>query len=336
MEDIKVSVITVNWNQDKFTIDCVKSVLKSKTEFKYEIIVVDNGSKPECVGKIKKEFEGIDNVVVLKLSENQGFTGGNNRGVEIAKGEYLIILNNDTTVEEDWMQILYDIITSDESIGGVNGFEVREEKIVDPELYKKYDFKLNPLQYGVMIERDEPREIKDYYETNGLKGACFIIKKGVVDPIFDEDYFIYAEEIKLSWKLRCLGYKIMTSNKAVYHHFHNAVRKSNSSFSKKAVYLGERNSLMNILTFYSIPRTLMISPMILLRIIGANVKNLRESPYRIKAYFYLLFHIPQILRKRREIRRIKKVSEKDLWSKMTLKMWPRSYNQYNVEFKQTK
>jgi len=322
----EVSVIIVTWNQPHYTVPCVKSVLKQEGNF--EIIILDNHSIDNSVEIYKKEFGKNKKVKLIVALDNLGYAGGNNFGVKHAKGKYVVILNNDTTVEKEWLKELLRAIKSDKSIGAVNSLEVRNNKRPNLEDRRYYEMKFNVLLYGVKVKRKEPLKNLDLIDVSGIKGCSFIYRKDIINPPFDDDYFIYAEETKMAWMLMCMGYKIKLATKSVVNHYHNVTRKENTEFAKKAVFLGERNTVMNLLTFYDLWTTMRVFPILLGQIVFRNIIQPRKVPYRFKAYVWLITHGGLILKKRREIRSIKRLSDGNLLKKMTWKLWPRTSELY--------
>src|SRR5690349_13008542 len=113
----KVGIILLNYNNEHFTIDCLKSLEKVAYP-NIEPIVVDNGSKPESLSAVKAAASS--GVVILESQKNLGFTGGNNFGLMYAldhAADYVILLNNDTIVAPDMFDILIDTMEQDPSIG---------------------------------------------------------------------------------------------------------------------------------------------------------------------------------------------------------------------------
>lgn len=101
----KVSVIILMWNQGQLTLNCLKSVLQRSDYENLEIILVDNNSYPEEVSIVMSwvSTHAKQKVIYLKNDENLGFAAGNNKGLQIATGDYLVILNNDTEVSPGWI-----------------------------------------------------------------------------------------------------------------------------------------------------------------------------------------------------------------------------------------
>lgn len=113
-----VSIISVNYNGQKFLSECFSSVFKIDfPKSKYEVIMVDNGSKDLSVKFTKENFPDVR---IIESQDNLGFAGGCNLGVKESKGKYVVLLNNDTRVERNWLSALVKKIQSDKNIGAVN------------------------------------------------------------------------------------------------------------------------------------------------------------------------------------------------------------------------
>lgn len=103
-----VSVILVNYNGKRYIDNLFESLVKLKhSDFTYEIVFVDNDSKDGSVDYLKEKFGQYDNIKIVETGANLGFAGGNNAGVSKAEGEYIVLLNNDTAVDEMWLEELY-------------------------------------------------------------------------------------------------------------------------------------------------------------------------------------------------------------------------------------
>src|SRR5262245_56400983 len=112
-KDSKVSVIIVNWNGRRFLHDCLAS-LSVQSYTPDEIIVVDNGSTDDSVFFVKDRFPRVR---VIEVGKNAGFTGGNTAGLEVARGEFVALLNNDTRVEKNWLENLIRPMIVDPKVG---------------------------------------------------------------------------------------------------------------------------------------------------------------------------------------------------------------------------
>ena len=115
-DNLKIAIVILNWNGYEDTSECIIS-LKKITYDNYQIVVVDNGSIQDDYLLLKKNFSDIE---VVRSESNLGFTGGNNLGIENAmkmNPDYFLLLNNDTTVEPDFIQRLLDVFEKEKNAG---------------------------------------------------------------------------------------------------------------------------------------------------------------------------------------------------------------------------
>ncbi len=319
----KVSVIILNWNQPEFTVNCIKSVLKQ--DYKdFEILLVDNGSRDDSVKTFRKEFADNKKIRILANPDNLGYAGGNNEGVKNAGGEYAVILNNDTTVERDWLGELVRAMEGDEKIAAVSATEIREGEAEEGR--NKVDLKkMKPVQtllgYSAYYKLKKPLKSAELVDVFGIDGCSFIYRKELANPPFDPDYFIYAEDAYLGWLLRLKGYRTMLSTTAIVHHFHNVVKKKEGGkINKYFVYLGERNRILNILTLFGLGTLLRVMPLLIINVILLNALEPRKAPHRAKSYLWLLTHPWLILKKRKRIQAQRTVPDSAIIAENSCKM----------------
>lgn len=205
---MKLSIIILNYNVRYFLELCLKSVVAAISTIDAEIIVVDNNSNDESCNMIKHLFP---EVTLIENKENFGFSKGNNQGVAVAKGEYICILNPDTVVAEDTFEKLLKFASLQEKPGIVGcklidgtGQFLPESKRNIPTVKvalrkllgnsKKY--------YANHLNRDETGKV------DILVGAFMLLKKEIYQEVngFDEDYFMFGEDIDLSYRILNLGY----------------------------------------------------------------------------------------------------------------------------------
>lgn len=187
---------------------CLKSVIAATSEIKSEIIVVDNNSEDDSCKMVKELFPEIK---LIENKENLGFSKGNNIGVAEAKGEYLCILNPDTVLAEDTFHNILNFVENKEKLGIVGC------KLIDG----KGDF-LPESKRNIPYVKASLKKIlgnsNDYYanhlnenetgKVDVLVGAFMFLKRNVYNEIkgFDEDYFMYGEDIDISFKALKNGY----------------------------------------------------------------------------------------------------------------------------------
>lgn len=216
------SVIIPNWNGKALLKDCLES-LKNQTFKDFEVIVVDNGSTDGSVEYINKFFPRVKQV---KLNKNYGFAKAINAGVKHSLSRYVIFLNNDTTVERKWLKELTNCAKKYSKALSINS------KILNFYNRKTID--------GVGIEVNEvgqarstgwgENDIGQYSKEMEIFGATggasiFDRRKYIKLNGFDEDYFMYSEEVDLAFRAQFKGFRSYYCPKAVVYHKHKATAK---------------------------------------------------------------------------------------------------------------
>lgn len=225
--DIELSVIIVNYNGKHFLKDCFASLQEHLKGVAYEVVVVDNNSADGSCNYIREHFP---EVVLISSEENFGFGKGNNLGVLNSRGEYILLLNNDTVLLSDIKPVV-DMLKQSGSIGAVTINMVNgEKKYIMPAGRFPKGFNL----YRIKNLSDMGQEFatgrfsKDYYEVDWVSGAFMMMPKKVFNEAggFDEDYFMYVEDVDLCKKIESSGYKRVFLPGYSYIHYvgHNKTR----------------------------------------------------------------------------------------------------------------
>jgi GT2 family glycosyltransferase len=213
-----ISIIILNWNGRRFIENCLNSV-RETTYPNIEIIVVDNGSTDGSDKIVENKFTDVR---LIRTNNNLGFAAGNNVGIDMSEGDYIILLNYDTYVDPNWISELLNIATDDPLVG-IAGCKI-------------YFSDTNIIQHaGARIEEDgrcchygyneEDKGSYDYIrDVDYVTGAAILIsraclqKVGPLDPI----YFMYYEEVEWAIKAKKLGFRVVYVPKAIIHHYENA------------------------------------------------------------------------------------------------------------------
>ncbi|WOD43247.1 glycosyltransferase family 2 protein [Hwangdonia lutea] len=206
---MKLSVVILNYNVRYFLELCLKSVRAAVADIEAEIIVVDNNSEDDSCNMVKARFPEVK---LIQNQENLGFSKGNNIGVSQAKGKYLCILNPDTVVAEDTFIKMLDYAQSKEKLGIVGcklingaGEFLPESKRNIPYVNAAFKKLLGNSKsyYANHLNENETGKV------DVLVGAFMLIKREVYHAVngFDEDYFMYGEDIDLSYKMLKAGYQ---------------------------------------------------------------------------------------------------------------------------------
>lgn len=187
---------------------CLKSVEAAISTIDAEIIVVDNNSKDESCEMVKQLFP---EVILIENKENLGFSKGNNKGVVIAKGEYICILNPDTVVAEDSFTSLLSFARKQANLGiigiklidGIGQFLPESKRnIPTVKVAVNKIFGNSKKYYANHLNQDETGKV------DILVGAFMFMKSNVYKQVngFDEDYYLYGEDIDLSYRVLTAGY----------------------------------------------------------------------------------------------------------------------------------
>lgn len=215
---MKLSIVIVNYNVKYFLEQCLLSVRKAVKDLDTEVFVVDNNSVDSSVEMIAKKFPEI---ILIKNRENAGFSKANNQAIKKAKGEYILLLNPDTVVEEDTFFKIIDFMDAHPEAGGLGvkmldgkGKFLPESKRGLPTpavaFYKVFGLaRLFPHskkfgQYHLgYLDKDE------VHEVDILSGAFMLLRKKALDKagLLDENFFMYGEDIDLSYRITEAGFK---------------------------------------------------------------------------------------------------------------------------------
>jgi O-antigen biosynthesis protein len=215
---MKLSVIIVNYNVKHFLEQCLHSVYKAAKGIETEIFVVDNNSVDGSAQLIREKFPDLH---FIENRENVGFSRANNQAIRMAKGEYILLLNPDTVVEEDTFSKVTGFMDNHPEAGGLGVKMIDGKGTFLPEskrglptpwvaFYKMFGLsKLfpNSRKFGKYhLSYLNPNEI---HEIEILAGAFMLLRKKALDKVglLDEDFFMYGEDIDLSYRIILGGFK---------------------------------------------------------------------------------------------------------------------------------
>lgn len=302
----KASVIIPNWNGENLLPDCLTS-LQNQGFQGFDIILVDNNSTDKSIEYTKKNFPKVK---IINLKKNYGFARAINEGVKAAKSKYIIFLNNDTYAEKDFVEEL------------ISCAEVHPEVIsVNSKLLNFYDKRIID-GVGILInEVGQARSIgwkqvdkgqfkKEEYIFGATGGASLFRREEFVKlGGFDENYFMYSEEVDFAFRAQFQGYKSIYCPQAIVYHKHKATAKK---FPAKIEYWQFRNMTITIIKDF--PTEILLNNWRWLKIILVHLNTifyqLKNGFWRAPFLtdFWILFHLPQLLKERKGIQASIKVS----------------------------
>ena len=207
-----VSVVIVNYNVRYFLEQCIISVLEASKNIESEIIVVDNNSSDHSCSILSEKYP---KVILLKNSKNVGFSKANNQGVEVAKGKYVLILNPDTILPEDLLSKVFTYAEKQHKFGALGVQLIDGSGNYLPESKRNIPTPKVSLEKLVKKSSSNVRYYANQLDKNSngevpvLVGAFMLIKTNVYHLMngFDETFFMYGEDIDLSYRIVKAGYQ---------------------------------------------------------------------------------------------------------------------------------
>src|SRR3989344_4443483 len=270
----KIFIIVLNWNGWQDTIQCLNS-LKTVSGGPFNILVVDNASTDESVEEISEYIQNHQQqkIALLQNDKNYGFAGGNNKGIKIALeqgAEWILLLNNDTQVNESFISELLKVAQSNHRFGMLN------PKILygEPGATKLIWFigsKINPVTMRATHIDYQKQDIgqydtKQFIKSDYATGCCVLVSAKLIEKIgmMPEDYFLYYEDAEWSLKARKQGFKCVVEPSSVIWHKGAASSKAGSSnyiryhVRNGLMFVSRNGNFVQILLAYltSIPRFL--------------------------------------------------------------------------------
>lgn len=222
---------------------CLHSVLRATNGMQAEVIVVDNNSVDDSCQMVREQFP---EVVLIENKDNKGFSKANNQGVAIAKGEYILFLNPDTVVPEDCLKALTGYMDEHPEAGSIGPRIIDGKGVYAPDGKKSFPslsvaifkttginkvFKKSPYfnkYYAVHIGEHETAPV------DVLSGCCMMVRTKVLSEIggaFDEDYFMYCEDVDLAYRIQQAGYQnIYYPETTIIHYKGESTRKATLSY----------------------------------------------------------------------------------------------------------
>lgn len=215
---LDLSIITVNYNGFLNTCELIESLKARIKSVSYEIIVVDNASKNNEAILLQERYPDI---IAIRSEKNRGFSGGNNLGMEASHGNYILLINNDTFVEEDGFKFLIERLESKPSIGAVSpkikfAFPPRSIQFAGYAPLSNITLRNNLIGIG----EEDNGQYEKARQTPYIHGAAVMLKKEVLKKVgyMPEIYFLYYEELDWSTKITDAGYELWYEPRCTVFH----------------------------------------------------------------------------------------------------------------------
>jgi hypothetical protein len=256
MDEIELSIIIVSYNTRKLLRDCINSIVDNVKSIGYEIIVIDNASDDGSLEFVKSLTRKLP-IKVIENKKNLGFGQAHNKGMKISKGKYLLLLNSDTILENNFLPEMIEWMDNNPKVGvsscslvnidggmqGTGGYfptllrviswmTIQDLPFVDAIIKPFHPMKDKSFDKGNKFYRSEK-------ELDWVTGAFFLLRRSAFEEVgyFDEDYFMYTEEVDYCFRLKERNWRVFYLPKWKVTHLGGA------SSSKESAVLNEYNGI---------------------------------------------------------------------------------------------
>jgi GT2 family glycosyltransferase len=291
----RTSVVLVAHNAGDFLRDCIASIYSTQPEV--EVVLVDNASTDGAVERIRSEFPAVR---IVQNEQNAGFGAGNNLGVVHAMGEFIVFLNPDTVVTHGWLEMLVYPLAEDPTVGLVTPKVLRRDK---PDSINVAGLNVHLSGISMCRGLGLPRAALDEVaEVAAISGVAFAARRDVFEIIggFDEDFFLYLEDVDLSLQVWLVGYRCLYVPGMAVQHDYDGVEVG----IQKAFWV-ERGRYLMLFKSFSWRTLLALLPTLLLAEVITWGWLLWRIPkaivQKLRAYGWVLAHWGQIIEKRRRV-----------------------------------
>ncbi|MEL7665999.1 MAG: glycosyltransferase family 2 protein [Candidatus Shapirobacteria bacterium] len=307
-----ISIVIPNLNGEEFLPACLESLKSAidQAKIKVEIILVDNASSdasPEIFTTFCQKNE--IKYQLLSLNKNYGFAGAVNRGVEVAKSDWVLVCNNDLKIDKNWFIHTSQLLNySSTKLATITGTVLNYDgsRFESQGLKFHYSGKCDNINNGKPFSTTS---LKDYSPSQliwGASAALTLYNRKIFTKLggFDEDFFAYEEDVDLSLRLHNLGYKTLYVPQALSYHLGGATSYRMGNFRHR---MDAKNWIYIILKNYSTFNLLIYSPFILierLRNFSGLIKNtpLKDIPRDVfKTYGEVIKNFKKMIKKRKNI-----------------------------------
>lgn len=227
---MKLSIVIPTYNAHEWIQGCIDSIILHQPACSYEIIVVDDKSTDDTVAIVRQRFPAVR---LLLNNKNLGFGKTVNVGVRASSGDYILVLNNDTWMHEGALDAMLAYFDGHPCVGIVGPKVLNADGSLQQQCRRRIPtptaallyftgvaklFPKNPALAGYLMTASDENETT---EVDAVSGAGLMVRRAVVDRIhgFDEEYYLYGEDMDFCWRAKLAGWKVMYHPAAVITHF---------------------------------------------------------------------------------------------------------------------
>lgn len=329
-----VSIIMANWNGGEVYEKCLISL--SKMDYpSWELIVVDNGSEDGTTELSLDPKFRIKNSILIKNKTNVGFAPANNQGLTKARGKYLLLLNNDTLVNSNFLNIMVKKMEEDVTIGVI---QPKIRMMDTPEYLDNagsFLTRIGFLHHWGFAKKDT-KEFDKEREVFATKGACMLIRKSILKDtlgLFDDSFMSYFEETDFCWRVWLMGHRVIYYPKTeIRHKVGYTIKRLDVGNLNYHYYKNRICSLIKNLSLlsliYMLPIHLIVSTSIfvIFLIRGSG----KKSFLIVKAICWNALNLINIFKKRKQIQSRRILKDRNLFKKLLV---PINWKSFLNDFK---
>lgn len=252
---IIISVIIVSYNTEILLSQCLDAVNKvlKKSGLKGEIIVVDNASSDNTKNILIKFKKKISNLKLIFNKKNFGYSHANNQGIKIARGKYVLFLNSDVLVNGLNLNKLIEYLDNHIQVGALTTKVVFPDNHLDMASHRGFPTPWRSFCYLIGLEKIFgrlpilsllfggyhllSRDFNSIHPIDAITGAFFLTRREIINQVggFDEDFFMYGEDLDLCWRIKEKGYQIMfyPKEKVIHYKYQSGLKSVDSKIKKQ-------------------------------------------------------------------------------------------------------
>lgn len=236
MDNKKLSIVLVNYNDGNFLVDCLNSLDKIAGKIDFDIWVVDNNSQDDSIKLVKTQYSKINYIL---NPDNKGFSAANNQALRKINNEFILLLNPDTEVPPNTLPFMLEFMESHPDAGAASCKGLKSDGKMDWGYHRGFPTPWASFLYFLgndSLYHLTSRDMEKTHEVDAISGSFFMTRKSVLDKVgfFDEDYWLYGEDLDLCFRIKKAGYKIyFVPDVTVTHHkgVSSGIKKHSQQFS---------------------------------------------------------------------------------------------------------
>ena len=319
----EICIIIPHYKGLKILDDCLTSLYKN-TYKNFKTFLIDNGSTD---GSQKMVTEKFPQTILIQNTDNLGYSGACNQGIELAESELILLLNNDTVMPENFLQEMSAALLANKNAAMI------QPKILSIQDKQFFDYsggaggEMDILGYPFargrifdLVEKDKKQYDQMESKVFWTSGCALLVKKSVLQRIgnLDEDFFAHQEEIDLNWRAQIAGYHNLVTTKTYIYHYSGFTLRSDNEHK---MYLNHRNNIIMMIKNYSLFFLCFLLPIrLIMEMVTVAADSMLWGGVRaravLKALLYLAANPVKIFRKRRHVQKLRVISDRAVFKNM--------------------